>query len=328
MHVVLYENTLNMIKDLIELSKPISIAPIFTQGGGGNTSVKYNDEMLIKASGFRLDEITDSIGYVSVQYKEVQSYFKANKTSSDNHLKEFVKKNTISTSNLLASMETGFHAVLSKYVIHTHPIAANYYLCCKEGNSILKSIFNEYDFEIIPYVNPGYALSKHIAEMKNKAAIMFLQNHGIIIHSNNKDEALHLHQKVMNLLPVVPQINYSLNQANETEWILTSDKLSILYTERELLKKTYFPDQAVVIGQSFCFEKQSDVKINFISNEKCILNVKKKEALAIAENLLALASIIEYSKNNSYTLQSIPDAEVAYILGLDMEKYRQQLLKN
>ncbi|NMA66786.1 MAG: class II aldolase/adducin family protein, partial [Clostridiaceae bacterium] len=41
----------------------------YVQGGGGNTSVKLNDEfMAVKASGYKLSQITENEGYVVVNY--------------------------------------------------------------------------------------------------------------------------------------------------------------------------------------------------------------------------------------------------------------------
>ena len=66
----------NTIKDLIDISQYSGSRADYTQGGGGNTSVK-NDEkglMLIKASGYRLVDINETTAFVAVDKNMIYNY--------------------------------------------------------------------------------------------------------------------------------------------------------------------------------------------------------------------------------------------------------------
>ena len=52
--------------------------PAYVQGGGGNTSVKFDGRLMaIKASGYTLGEITEEKGYVTVDYEMIRRYYDA-----------------------------------------------------------------------------------------------------------------------------------------------------------------------------------------------------------------------------------------------------------
>ena len=54
----------------MSISKDVGKNPVFVHGGGGNTSAKLDDRyMAVKASGYRLDQVTEWDGYVIVDYQ-------------------------------------------------------------------------------------------------------------------------------------------------------------------------------------------------------------------------------------------------------------------
>ena len=67
----------NTVKDLIDISQYAGCRADYTQGGGGNTSVKNEEKglMLIKASGYRLKDITATNAYVAVDKKKIADYY-------------------------------------------------------------------------------------------------------------------------------------------------------------------------------------------------------------------------------------------------------------
>jgi len=324
------------IQALIKLSQAAAIAPALTQGGGGNTSFKNGNEMLIKASGFRLDEVSTTAGFVNVNYPPVVDCLRKNTSElplPDADLKQLVHEQIIGDKTFLPSMETGFHAVLSTCVIHTHPIVANLLLCSAEGENILNTIFKNEVIAILPFLNPGYFLSKAIADLGQAPAIIFLKNHGLIVHGETVEATIALQNEVIEKLNTVldfkGEIQFELTEKETHFFELNATWLDLYFSQPSLLSKTYFPDQAVVIGQQFHYSESSELKTKLYfntSHQTCLINAPYKTALAIAENLSALAQIIVYNQTQGHTLTTVPDQDVAYILGMDMEKYRQALL--
>lgn len=62
--------------ELVRMCQRIGKRIYYVQGGGGNISVKLDSTLMaIKASGFRLSQITKQEGYVIVDYSKIKNYF-------------------------------------------------------------------------------------------------------------------------------------------------------------------------------------------------------------------------------------------------------------
>ena len=187
----------NLLKDYVRMSCAVGKRVDYVQGGGGNTSVKINNtEMLIKASGYLLANITSSSGFSVVNYKKLLAYI-CEKAFSEEDLENELKSSVVQTSNK-PSIETGFHALLGKFVLHTHSVYANVLTCATEGKNIIRDLFPNAGW--IDYVSPGMNLTNAIkTETRDKGnieRIIFLQNHGLIVCSNDAQEALEIHEEV------------------------------------------------------------------------------------------------------------------------------------
>lgn len=156
----------------------------FCQDGGGNISIKISPEhLIIKSSGFSIKNAYKSKGYSIINYRNFHS------SIDDSSLDQILTTSPISPKYKKPSMESGVHASLPyKYVIHLHPIYSTLILCLENSRSIINSLFSNFDY--LTYVNPGYELFQAI-QNKNKSLI-FLENHGLIISSNQIDDALNL----------------------------------------------------------------------------------------------------------------------------------------
>jgi rhamnose utilization protein RhaD (predicted bifunctional aldolase and dehydrogenase) len=163
----------NTIKDLIDISQYAGNRADYTQGGGGNTSVKNaeNGMMLIKASGYRLMDIDETTAFVAVDKNKIYNYY----TSVDLSVEKDYEKESAEVSKdsvvplagietLRPSVEVGFHAILKKYVIHTHSVYANLLTCAVKGKELAERIYADVDFGYIfmPYIDPGFTLSVKI----------------------------------------------------------------------------------------------------------------------------------------------------------------------
>jgi len=70
--------------EFVRISQAVGNRIDLVQGGGGNTSAKLDDEkMAIKASGFRISQITSDSGYVVVNYKNIGDFYRGIDLSED-----------------------------------------------------------------------------------------------------------------------------------------------------------------------------------------------------------------------------------------------------
>lgn len=153
------------------------------QDTGGNLSVKLpHNLMLVKSSGTKLKYARFSNSYSVIQYND---FDKSDRIVDDESLNNVLNEVMILNKYNKPSMEAGFHALLDKYVIHIHPIYLTLLLCMNDSREIINNLYSEYNFHYIKYSNPGFHLYENIRSLRDKKNIYFLENHGIIVSSND-----------------------------------------------------------------------------------------------------------------------------------------------
>jgi len=298
----------------ISLNQKIArLIPLWTQGAGSNLSEKISDKkMLIKASGFRLDQVTQDTGFVELNYHQLKDLLLINasqpKSEQEAFYSEALMTSKFQTQNSLRpSMEAGFHA-LSKYkfVLHFHSLAA-----------VLMGAHPEWmkanHLYLIPLVNPGWELSQFF--IKNDSELNILMNHGVILQSNTEGILQKWDQLENSFLA---EFNYSL---------LLSLKKKITTTHQYLnqpdlasfLKgplKFYFPDMAIY------FQKLKPFLIP--DNVEYTSYTLSPEANTDLQELW-IATQILFQSNPQLT--EMPETMIESITKLPTEKLRQTFIK-
>lgn len=155
---------------LMEVGSDFSL----TQGLGGNSSIKSNGTMLVKASGKRLSETSLHGHFYEVGLSEGE-YFEVNSDQAGK-----------------PSIEVFLHAMLPhKYVVHLHSTigVALSILTAKDEN--LRSAVEAQGVSIIEYRTPGIALKEAVKRkiqphtLSSQTATFLLQNHGTLFGANS-----------------------------------------------------------------------------------------------------------------------------------------------
>jgi len=170
--------------------------------GGGNTSLKTNIRdidgknykvLCIKGSGWDMADI-EPAGLPAVKLEPLLA-LKKKKYLSDEDMVAYQKRNLIDIKSPNPSVETFLHAFLPfKYVDHTHADAVLNVTNRPGGQNFCKKIFGN-KVSIVPYVMPGFMLSKKIHEIYSKNPdinCLILMNHGIFTFANDCKEAYDL----------------------------------------------------------------------------------------------------------------------------------------
>jgi L-fuculose-phosphate aldolase len=172
------------MEKLLKLSHSLSK---YCVGMEGNVSMKIEDKIIIKASGSRLDSL------------------------SENELVTFdFNGNQISNFDKRGSMELGFHLFLIQqdnvnFVSHTHPTNTLKILCTPHIDSFAnyrlfpdQVVFNGKKSCIVPYAKPGEELTESIKIHINRFVsvnnefpkLILLKNHGIIVCGKSIEECI------------------------------------------------------------------------------------------------------------------------------------------
>ena len=206
------------LADYTRMSRTAGSRSDYVQGGGGNTSVKFDGQLMaIKASGYRLDQIAPDQAYAVLDYASIRDFYENTNPTTLADVEQAgsakAKAATLTIEGLPVlrpSVEAGFHSLLDTYVLHTHPVYANLATCSSEGAAIasiaLAGIGAGHTF--VPYINPGAQLTFAIGEARRSAAaadgtlpsIIFMQNHGLIVTGPDADTCLRLHDEVNDLI--------------------------------------------------------------------------------------------------------------------------------
>lgn len=200
------------IEDLVQISLYYGEDPDMIQAGGGNTSLKADEQMWVKASGITLKDVGGKEDFVAIDLDKVKSILTDKTLLNLSDSERDIKINKQLLSSKIEdvfhrpSIETFLHALMKgKFVVHTHPVYVNAIVCSVDGRETVSRLFNESEYIWIPYRKPGYplgyALYTAILEHYNKfnivPSIVFLQNHGLIISGNSVKDIKRLTEKVI-----------------------------------------------------------------------------------------------------------------------------------
>lgn len=192
-----------------------------------------------------------------------------------------------------ASMEAPLHTLLGDYVIHTHPIAVAAFVSSEEAKADFRSIFPESCYVWIDYAPPGKLLFEKVKETISAEAIrgnliLFLQNHGLFVSSPSKEQCMRLHEETVKRLEI---------------FFGPCQDLPVIPSGKFLT-----PDHAVY-------------------EHLAAPDLSVKQRISVEETLLFARHALSLIKAKGWNPHWLPEDQIAFVLGMDQEKYRQQIWK-
>ena len=307
------------------------------QAGGGNTSVKVNELMFIKASGYNLTNIDESNGYVVVNNKILLEDIHNNSVKAVNEY-NFI-------GNQRGSIETFMHSILKKYTIHLHPIQINRILITSCAKQVIEKICPS--ALIIDYVTPGIKVCDKIKEVYDDQNVIFLLNHGIIITHDSIAEIYNILDDVLVRFETYQQLNLDKYKGTNTvskavnnafnvsnvSYLCQDEVINKYFIENmELFKQNItMPDVLIYCGVKCLFgiDNVAEYKNMFLETPKIII---EKDSIYInSHSLTKCREIEEVLRSNLIILDSTLDKvyldsdEICFLNNWDAEKYRKLL---
>jgi rhamnulose-1-phosphate aldolase/alcohol dehydrogenase len=167
--------------------------------GGGNTSSKTVvkdfrgrdvEVMYVKGSGSDLASMKAS-NFTGLRMDDIRPLFDKPEMP-DEEMVAYLANCMIDAKHPRASIETLLHAFLPfKHVDHTHPDSIISLCCADNGKELATEIFGD-RFVWVPYIRPGFTLSKMIAEgvLNNpKAELVLMEKHGLVTWGETSEAA-------------------------------------------------------------------------------------------------------------------------------------------
>jgi rhamnose utilization protein RhaD (predicted bifunctional aldolase and dehydrogenase) len=159
--------------------------------GGGNTSVKINDILYVKGSGWDLGDI-EKEGFAPVKTIKLINLLE-NERLSDSDMVKYQREALVDKTAPNPSIEAILHALIPyKFVDHTHADAIVTISNSNKGEELIADIYQ--DYLIIPYIMPGFLLSKMVYNITDgidwdSIKGIILHNHGIFTFANSAKES-------------------------------------------------------------------------------------------------------------------------------------------
>lgn len=190
------------IRSLLGLSARIGRDPLLVQASTGNTSLKSNGTLWIKASGKWLANADQEEMLVPVSLPECLECMKEEKPlagctrgSDGEHLRP--------------SIETYMHAVLpQRFVLHVHCIDALAWAVRSDATSRLAERLGGLRWKWIPYVPSGLPLAREVQRASSshpRTEVFILGNHGLVVCAETCEGAESLLCEVRRRLAIPPR---------------------------------------------------------------------------------------------------------------------------
>lgn len=196
------------VEELVYRSNLIGSDRAVCNWGGGNTSMKTIEKdfrgrdievMWVKGSGSDLATMKTE-NFTGLNLEDIRPLIERDEMS-DEDMVAYLSHCMIDSKHPRASIETLLHAFLPyKHVDHTHPDAIISLCCADNGRQIAEEIYgNRYVW--VPYIRPGFSLSKMIAEgVKNNpnAELVLMEKHGLVVWGETAEESYNKTISVIN----------------------------------------------------------------------------------------------------------------------------------
>jgi rhamnose utilization protein RhaD (predicted bifunctional aldolase and dehydrogenase) len=247
---------------LKELSARLGSDITRTQGAGGNTSIKIDGTMWVKASGTWLAQAEQREIFVPVAVEPLVVALQGGDIRADKATDFVVEE--LNESRLRPSIETSVHAVMPQPVIaHFHCVNTIAHAVRSDVEDVVSRRLDrlpEISWDIIPYRRPGMPLAQEIARVAAKRPdVLVLRNHGIIIAAECVEQLSGRIETVVDALTVeprnspAPDISYLGELASGSPYRLPeADRSHAVALDADSLRigraGSLYPDHVIFLG--------------------------------------------------------------------------------
>lgn len=173
-----------MLNELCRMSARVGRNILLVQGAGGNSSVKEDDVLWVKASGTWLADAEDKDIFVPVALSAARAAL----AQGD----ERVPLAPDAGTTLRASIETSLHALMPhRIVLHVHSVNTIAWAVRSDARDEFARRLDGLAWRYLDYHHPGLPLARAVGEVIARDAIdvLILGNHGLVVGATTCDAA-------------------------------------------------------------------------------------------------------------------------------------------
>ncbi len=318
---------------------------MLTQGAGGNTSVKDDGWLWVKASGAWLEHAQVKETFVPVP---VATILEGLNVGEDRKAEWTAPSGKV----LRSSIETSLHAVLpERWVFHLHTVSSMLWSAKKGGQAGISERMAGLPWEWVRYDRPGLPLTRAIVErLGSRPQVLILANHGLVVSGDScaeLNELLLETEQRLSLAPrqiesVDPQVpratvpaHYHLAHYADAHWCAV-DPASF----EAAIKGMPAPDFAVFLGARLVGVRRGESIESAAAPYRRQFGIEPAVFLLEGQGALIRDSVSENGEQllealgrmlvrlpSGESLTYLPIPEIHGLLDWDAEKYRQSLVE-
>ena len=315
------------------LSARVGADPLLVQAAGGNTSLKDDGVMWIKASGTWLKDALAKDIFVPLDHAAILAALATNDPACES-CTAFVRTDLNSTG-LRPSIETTVHALMpQRVVVHVHCVNTIAWAIRADGEQRLAEKLAGFNWAFVPYARPGLPLAGAISSrMRPGVDVLVLGNHGLAVAADSVEDAEALLERVVAAVnrPVrdaLPPDREALAKlcAGTAYQPAAMDETHALATDPLALKRgkslVFYPDHVVFLGVGVATSFDGQPPLVAIPGVGVLIRNDAKPAIEPMGR--CLADVMRRVEDND-PLVSLTDDDVDRLVNWDAEKYRQTL---
>lgn len=321
-----------MTPDLRDLSARLGANPLLVQAAGGNTSIKQDGVMWIKASGTWLRDAMLQDIFVPLDLVALSRALAEDHPDCESCL-PFVRQD-INARGLRPSIETSVHGLMPQAVVlHVHCVNTIAHAICVDAELRLQRRLSAFNWGFVPYARPGLHLSRAIrGVLKPGMDVLVLQNHGLVVAADTVAAAEALLNRVVAALELPrrqirgPRVDQLLALAGD-DYRLPDDAAAHDFALEGCsygigASLVFYPDHAVFLGTNIPSSTASGAVAVAIEGAGVLV---RRDAKPSIEPMLRCLGDVLLRLEKGTSAKALTLLELDQLLNWDAEKYRQQL---
>jgi rhamnose utilization protein RhaD (predicted bifunctional aldolase and dehydrogenase) len=313
------------------VSAALGANTLLVQAAGGNTSIKIDDIMWIKASGTWLRDAAEKDIFVPLDLPRLTTALAAHDPDCESCTR-FVRDDQ-NPHGLRPSIETSVHGLMPhRVVLHVHCINTIAHAVRRDARQVLEAKLAPFNWAFVPYARPGLQLSQAIASaLRPGVDVLILENHGLAVAADTVAGAtalLHFISAALNLpaSPVpAPGLQRLAAIATATGYRLPHDPachtIALLPDALPLAgSHAYYPDHVVFLGTEIPTTPTGVVMA--VPGAGVLVRADAKPSI---EPMLRCIGDVFRCLPAGAALKPLTADEIDQLLNWDAEKYRQTL---
>ncbi|MFN0191149.1 MAG: class II aldolase/adducin family protein [Aestuariivirga sp.] len=320
------------LAELRDFSARIGADPLLVQAAGGNTSLKADGVMWIKASGTWLKHAASREIMAPVNLPALLDAISRDDPACET-CQDFVRSD-LNASGLRPSIETTVHALMPQRVVaHVHCVNTIAWAIQQNSREALPALLAKFNWAYVPYARPGRPLAKTISQVLRPGVnVLVLENHGLAVAANSVADTERLLGEVVARLvrPVRPALPADLDSLAEhadgsgyepardlETHALATDPVA----QAKAYRDVFYPDHVVFVGVGV--PTAPGIGPAYVVPGKGVF-IRKDAKPAVEPMIRCLADVMRRIAPDDQ-LRALTADDIDKLANWDAEKYRQTL---